>query len=142
MLVDVLRGQLQLTGTHVGCRNGDCGACTVEIDGEIRKSCIVLAAAVDGATVTTIEGLADPDQPLPPLHQALWEADGFQCGFCLPGHLFALRDLLDENPGPTEEQVRDALLGNLCRCTGYVNLVRGAMDAAARARVNTGPVQR
>jgi aerobic-type carbon monoxide dehydrogenase small subunit (CoxS/CutS family) len=132
VLVDVLRDQLHLTGTHIGCRNGDCGACTVEIDGRIQKSCLVLAATVEQAAVTTIEGLADPDEPLPPLQQALWEADGFQCGFCLPGHLFSLRDLLDETPNPTEEEVREALVGNLCRCTGYVNLVQGALAAAAQ----------
>ncbi|MCW2716777.1 MAG: aerobic carbon-monoxide dehydrogenase small subunit [Pseudonocardiales bacterium] len=132
VLADVLRDQLHLTGTHIGCRNGDCGACTVEIDGRIQKSCIVLAATVDGCAVTTVEGLADPDEPLPALQQALWEADAFQCGFCLPGHLFSLRVLLDETPDPTEEEVREALVGNLCRCTGYVNIVKGALAAAAR----------
>jgi aerobic-type carbon monoxide dehydrogenase small subunit (CoxS/CutS family) len=136
-LVDVLREQLRLTGTHIGCRNGDCGACTVEVDGRIQKACIVLAASVDGSAVTTVEGLADPDRPLPALHRCLWAADAFQCGFCLPGHLFALRDLLKETPEPDEREIRGALVGNLCRCTGYVNLVRGALAAAARPDAGT-----
>jgi aerobic-type carbon monoxide dehydrogenase small subunit (CoxS/CutS family) len=133
LLVDVVRHKLGLTGTHVGCYNGDCGACTLRVDGRITKSCLVLAAAADGAEITTIEGYSPPGE-LDDLQQALWEHDAFQCGFCIPGHLFALRDLLDSTPDPTEDEVRDAVKGNLCRCTGYVNLVRGACDAARRER--------
>lgn len=133
LLVDVIRGRLALTGTHVGCYNGDCGACTLRVDGRIAKSCLLLAAAVDGADITTIEGYS-PRGQLDDLQQALWEHDAFQCGFCIPGHLFALRDLLDTNPDPSEQDTRQALIGNLCRCTGYVNLVNAALDAAARTR--------
>jgi aerobic-type carbon monoxide dehydrogenase small subunit (CoxS/CutS family) len=131
LLVTVLRETLHLTGTHIGCYNGDCGACTVRIDDRIAKSCLVLAASMDGAEVTTIEGYAPPGT-LDVLQQALWEHDAFQCGFCIPGHLFSLRDLLDSEPFPTEDQVRHALIGNLCRCTGYMHIVDAAMDAAAR----------
>jgi aerobic-type carbon monoxide dehydrogenase small subunit (CoxS/CutS family) len=136
LLVDVVRGQLNLIGTKVGCYNGDCGACTLQVDGQIKKSCVVLAASVDGSSITTIEGVAGPDGALDEVQQAFWDNDAFQCGFCLPGHLFATRDLLDADPDPTEQDVRDALVGNLCRCTGYVNLVNAAMDAAERRRSN------
>ncbi|SFF94436.1 (2Fe-2S)-binding protein [Blastococcus tunisiensis] len=136
LLVDVVRGQLNLIGTKVGCYNGDCGACTLKVDGQIKKSCVVLAASVDGSSITTIEGVAGPDGALDEVQQAFWDNDAFQCGFCLPGHLFATRDLLDADPDPTEQDVRDALVGNLCRCTGYVNLVNAAMDAAERRRSN------
>jgi aerobic-type carbon monoxide dehydrogenase small subunit (CoxS/CutS family) len=133
LLVNVIRERIGLTGTHVGCYNGDCGACTVRIDGRIAKSCLVLAASVDHADIVTIEGYT-PNGGLDELQQALWECDGFQCGFCIPGHVFAIGDLLDENPNPTEQDVRQALIGNLCRCTGYVHLVEAALDAAARRR--------
>jgi aerobic-type carbon monoxide dehydrogenase small subunit (CoxS/CutS family) len=134
LLVEVIREQCGLTGTHVGCANGDCGACTVRVDDRIVKSCVLLAASVNGSEVTTIEGVNSGDETLTALQQALWDNDGFQCGFCLPGHLFALQDMLDDEPDPTERDVRDALVGNLCRCSGYVNLVRGALDAARRLR--------
>jgi carbon-monoxide dehydrogenase small subunit len=134
LLVEVIRETLGLTGTHIGCLNGDCGACTVRIDGRIAKSCLVLAAGVDGSEIVTIEGYS-PNGQLDELQKTLWEHDAFQCGFCLPGHLFALRELLDENPDPTEGDVRDALIGNLCRCTGYVNLVKATCDAAMRIRM-------
>jgi aerobic-type carbon monoxide dehydrogenase small subunit (CoxS/CutS family) len=139
LLVEVVREGCGLTGTHLGCANGDCGACTVRVDGAIVKSCVVLAASVDGAEVTTIEGIGPGDGTLSTLQQALWENDAFQCGFCLPGHLFALGDLLEQESHPSEQDVRDALVGNLCRCTGYVNLVRGALDAAERLRGSSVP---
>ena len=130
LLVDVIRDELGLTGTHVGCYNGDCGACTLRIDGRIAKSCLILAASADGAQITTTEGLAS-DGNLSDIQQGFWEADAFQCGFCLPGHLFAVEDLLEHNDDPSEDDVRDALIGNLCRCTGYVNLVAATRDIAA-----------
>jgi aerobic-type carbon monoxide dehydrogenase small subunit (CoxS/CutS family) len=135
LLIEVIRNNLGLTGTHVGCYNGDCGACTLRIDGRITKSCLVLAASAEGADVVTIEGYSTDG--LDALQQALWDNDAFQCGFCVPGHLFALSDLLDRNPHPTEEDVREALIGNLCRCTGYMNLVAATCDAAVR-RHSTG----
>ncbi|SFK73960.1 (2Fe-2S)-binding protein [Geodermatophilus ruber] len=141
LLVEVVRGQLGLIGTKVGCYNGDCGACTLQVDGEIRKSCLVLAASADGAELTTIEGVGGPDGALDEIQQAFWDNDAFQCGFCLPGHLFATRDLLDADDDPSEQDVRDALVGNLCRCTGYVNLVKAALDAAQRRRT-TGTADR
>ena len=133
LLADVIRDNLGLTGTHIGCHGGDCGACTVRLDGRIAKSCIVMAASADGSEIVTIEGYA-PDGELDDLQKALWEHDAFQCGFCIAGHLFALRDLLDRNPDPDEADVRHALIGNLCRCAGYVNLVAATLDAAARLR--------
>jgi carbon-monoxide dehydrogenase small subunit len=131
LLVEVVRGQLGLTGTHIGCLSGDCGACTLRVDGRIAKSCLLLAASVDGADITTIEGYA-PQGELDDIQQAFWDHDAFQCGFCIPGFLFAARDLLDVTPAPSEDDVRTALQGNLCRCTGYVNYVAATRDAAAR----------
>lgn len=131
LLVDVLRDSLGLTGTHVGCGNGDCGACTVRMDGQTTKSCLVLAASVDGAEITTIEGYSARGS-LDHVQQAFWDLDAFQCGFCLPGHLFAVRDLLDRHPQPDDNEIREALRGNLCRCTGYVNLVAATSEAARR----------
>lgn len=138
LLVDVLRAKLRLTGTRVGCYNGDCGACTLRVDGKIAKSCLLLAAGQDGAEVTTIEGFSGSEE-LTDLQQALWENDAFQCGFCIAGHVFALDDLLSRNEDPTEAEVRDALIGNICRCTGYVNLVAAAMDVARRRRAAHEP---
>lgn len=129
LLVEVIRDSLQLTGTHIGCYNGDCGACTVELDGQIVKSCLVLAAAVDGAAITTIEGLSS-DGELSVLQQAFWEQDTFQCGFCVAGHLFAARELLEASPDPSDDQIREALIGNLCRCTGYVRILTAIRQAA------------
>jgi aerobic-type carbon monoxide dehydrogenase small subunit (CoxS/CutS family) len=131
LLVDVLRDTLELTGTHVGCYNGDCGACTIQLDGRVAKSCRVLAASADRSDIVTIEGYSQ-NGILDHLQQALWENDAFQCGFCLPGHLFAIADLLRNNLNPSESDVRKALIGNLCRCTGYMNLVAAACDAAVR----------
>jgi aerobic-type carbon monoxide dehydrogenase small subunit (CoxS/CutS family) len=133
LLVHLLREHLRLTGTHIGCANGDCGACTVTIDGTIAKSCLLLAVSVEGRAVTTIEGYHSGSGELDDLQQALWDHDAFQCGFCLPGHLFALADLLERCPRPDEGDVRTALRGNLCRCTGYQPLVDAAL-ATARAR--------
>lgn len=133
LLVEALRNEMNLTGTRVGCYNGDCGACTVRIDGRIAKSCLVLAASADGCTITTIEGLADGEE-LTDLQQAFWERDAFQCGFCVAGHLFALEDLLENCEDPDDDEIRQALVGNLCRCTGYVNLVAATKDVAAQRR--------
>ena len=118
LLADFLRDNLSLTGTHVGCEHGVCGACTVLFNGEAARSCIMLAVQAHGATITTIEGLADGDK-LHPLQQAFHEHHGLQCGFCTPGILTTLIEFLRDNPDPTEEEVRIAISGNLCRCTGY-----------------------
>jgi carbon-monoxide dehydrogenase small subunit len=133
LLVEVVRRRLRLKGTHVGCLNGDCGACTLTLDGRIVKSCLMLAASADGAEITTIEGFA-PEGGLDPVQDAFWEHDGFQCGFCLPGQLFATRDLLEANPSPSDEEIRHALAGNLCRCTAYQKMVEAVRAAAATSR--------
>ncbi len=131
LLVYFLREQLGLTGTNVGCDTSSCGACTVLLDGESVKSCTVLAVQADGSEVTTIEGLAK-DGKLHPVQQAFHEQHGLQCGYCTPGFVMATVSLLEENPSPSEDEIRRALEGNLCRCTGYHNIVR-AVEAAARA---------
>ena len=133
-LADFLRHELRLTGTHLGCEHGVCGACTVMVDGDAVRSCLMLAVQADGREVVTTEGLAAPDGTLSALQQAFWERHGLQCGFCTPGMLTTLTAFLRENPQPTEEQVRDAISGNLCRCTGYANIVAAALDAAKRLR--------
>jgi carbon-monoxide dehydrogenase small subunit len=129
LLVHYLRDTLGLTGTHVGCDTTNCGACTVHLNGEAVKSCTVLAVQADGAAVKTIEGMADGDR-LHPLQDAFWTNHGLQCGYCTPGMIMAAADLLERNPNPTEEEVRHGLEGNLCRCTGYHNIVRAVLDAA------------
>jgi aerobic carbon-monoxide dehydrogenase small subunit len=131
LLVHYLRDVLGLTGTHVGCDTSNCGACTVHLNGEAVKSCTVLAAQVDGAEVTTIEGLGR-DEDLHPLQAAFWEHHGLQCGYCTPGMIMAAADLLQRNPSPSEEEVRHGLEGNLCRCTGYHNIVKAVMAAAGK----------
>ena len=131
LLVDVLREDLGLTGTNIGCDSTSCGACTVLLDGESVKSCTVLALQADGTDVTTIEGLATGDG-LHPVQQAFHEQHALQCGFCTPGFVLATVSLLRESPRPSEEEIRHALEGNLCRCTGYHNIVR-AVEAAAEA---------
>lgn len=136
-LVDLLREDLDLTGTHVGCRSGDCGACTVKLNGEVVKSCLRLAASVDGAEITTIEGLAEEDGTLTAVQQSFWDEYGFQCGYCLPGMLFCSSELLERNPDPDEAQIRHAIDGNLCRCTGYHGIVRAVQAAAASQREDT-----
>jgi carbon-monoxide dehydrogenase small subunit len=133
LLVHYLRDVAGLTATNVGCDTTSCGACTVLLDGESVKSCTLLAAQADGREVTTVEGLAGPDGQLHPVQQAFHTEHGLQCGFCTPGMVMAIVSLLRENPHPTEEQVRIGLEGNLCRCTGYHNIVRAALTAAAGA---------
>jgi carbon-monoxide dehydrogenase small subunit len=129
LLVHFLRDHLGLTGTHVGCDTSNCGACTVHLNGEAVKSCTVLAVQADGAEVTTIEGLGSLDA-LHPVQEAFWEHHGLQCGYCTPGMIMAAADLLSRNPDPSEEEVREALAGNLCRCTGYHNIVKAVLAAA------------
>ena len=131
LLVHFLRDTLGLTGTHVGCDTSNCGACTVLLNGESVKSCTVLAAQADGAQVKTIEGMAS-DGDLHPLQQAFWEHHGLQCGYCTPGMIMAAADLLKRNPQPSEEEVREGLAGNLCRCTGYHNIVKAVMAASGQ----------
>jgi aerobic carbon-monoxide dehydrogenase small subunit len=130
LLVHFLREVLGLTGTNVGCETGLCGACTVWIDGEPVKSCTQLAVQADGAAITTIEGLAR-DGALHPMQRAFWEEHGLQCGYCTPGMIMAAAALLERNPQPSEAEIRQALKGNLCRCTGYHNIVRAVQHAAA-----------
>jgi carbon-monoxide dehydrogenase small subunit len=129
LLVHFLREQLGLTGTNIGCDTSQCGSCTVIMDGQAVKSCTVLAVQADGSSVTTIEGLAQ-DGKLHPMQTAFWEEHGLQCGFCTPGMILTAVDLLKRNPHPTEAQIREGLEGNLCRCTGYENIVRAVKSAA------------
>lgn len=130
LLVHHIREALGLTGTNVGCDTSSCGACTVHLDGEAVKSCTVLAVQADGCTLTTIEGLAPSEEQLHPMQQAFREQHGLQCGFCTPGMVMAATSLLDEIPDPTEARVREGLEGNLCRCTGYHNIVQAVLAAA------------
>jgi carbon-monoxide dehydrogenase small subunit len=133
-LADFLRHQLGLTGTHLGCEHGVCGACTILFDGHSARSCLMLAVQADGHEILTIEGIAPDDKTLHPLQEAFRDNHGLQCGFCTPGILTTLIELLRDNPSPTEQEVRIAISGNLCRCTGYQNIVVAALDAAARLR--------
>ena len=133
LLVHYLRDVLGLTGTHVGCETSLCGACTVMVDGQAVKSCTMLAAQADGATVTTIEGLAQSGE-LHPVQQAFWEHHGLQCGFCTPGMIMATAQILQRNPDPTEEEIRHGLEGNLCRCTGYQHIVQAVQCAAKKMK--------
>jgi aerobic-type carbon monoxide dehydrogenase small subunit (CoxS/CutS family) len=137
-LADLLRHELDLTGTHVGCEHGVCGACTVLIDGRSARSCLTFAVQVDGCEITTIEGLAPATGKLNVLQQAFQDQHGLQCGFCTPGVLMTLTELLRDNPDPTESEVRDGLTGNLCRCTGYAGIVSAALEAARRLRAQQG----
>src|SRR6478752_5392451 len=129
LLVQYLRESCGLTGTNIGCDTSSCGACTVHVDGESVKSCTMLAAQADGTAITTIEGLADGDE-LHPMQKAFQENHGLQCGYCTPGMVMAAVSLLDENPSPTEQEVRLGLEGNLCRCTGYHNIVKAVLACA------------
>jgi carbon-monoxide dehydrogenase small subunit len=131
LLVHFLRDTLGLTGTHVGCDTSNCGACTVHLDGDAVKSCTVLAVQADGAEVTTIEGMGR-EGDLHPMQEAFWANHGLQCGYCTPGMIMAGADLIAKNPSPSEEEVREALAGNLCRCTGYHNIVKAVMSAAGQ----------
>jgi aerobic carbon-monoxide dehydrogenase small subunit len=133
LLVHALRDNLNLTGTHVGCDTSNCGACTILFDGKSVKSCTVLAVQAEGAAITTIEGIGTEDD-LHPMQQAFWDNHGLQCGYCTPGMIMAASALIAENPDPTEDDVRRGLEGNLCRCTGYHNIVKAVLDAADKSR--------
>ena len=137
LLVHWLRDELGLTGTHVGCDTTNCGACTVHLNGEAVKSCTILTAQADGAEVTTIEGLA-PGGGLHPMQEAFMDKHGLQCGFCTPGMIMAAADLLANNPSPTEEEIRKGIEGNLCRCTGYQNIVKSIQYAAKKMGAGAG----
>ena len=132
-LADFLREDLDLTGTHVGCEHGVCGACTVIVDGRAVRSCLMLAVQAAGSDVTTVEGLA-PDDELGSLQQAMWDSHGFQCGFCTPGFLMQATAFLGDHPEADEQQIREALSGNICRCTGYQSIIDGVLLAAKRNR--------
>jgi carbon-monoxide dehydrogenase small subunit len=131
LLVHFLRDSLGLTGTHVGCDTSNCGACTVHLDGDAVKSCTVLAVQADGSEVTTIEGIGSEGN-LHPMQEAFWEHHGLQCGYCTPGMIMAGADLIAKNPSPSEAEVREALAGNLCRCTGYHNIVKAVLSASGQ----------
>ncbi len=134
LLSDFIRHELALPGTHVGCEHGVCGACTVQLDGMAVRSCLMLAVQADGRELATIEGLAAADGQLHPLQEAMRDAHGLQCGYCTPGVLMTISAFLSENPSPTEHEVREALSGNLCRCTGYQHIVDAVLLAAERMR--------
>jgi aerobic carbon-monoxide dehydrogenase small subunit len=134
LLSDFLRHELGLTGTHVGCEHGVCGACTILFDGESVRSCLMLAVQADGHSLTTVEGLAKDMDHLHPLQQSFWEAHGLQCGYCTPGILMTLVPFLRQNPDPTEDEIRHALSGNLCRCTGYQHIVDAVKLAAEKLK--------
>ena len=137
LLVHYLRDVLDLTGTHVGCDTSQCGACTILMNGQAVKACNVFAVQADGATITTIEGLAK-NGDLHPIQQGFWEKHGLQCGYCTPGMIMSAKALLERNPDPTEEEIRHELEGNLCRCTGYQNIVRSVQYAAEQMRAQRG----
>jgi aerobic carbon-monoxide dehydrogenase small subunit len=134
LLSDAIRDDVGLTGTHVGCEHGVCGACTVLLDGRSVRSCLMFAVQAEGSEIMTVEALAK-DGELHPLQVAFWENHGLQCGFCTPGFLMTAYELLQANPSPTEEQIRERIAGNLCRCTGYQNIVTSIRDAAGRGAV-------
>jgi aerobic-type carbon monoxide dehydrogenase small subunit (CoxS/CutS family) len=136
LLSDVIRDELGLTGTHVGCEHGICGACTVIMDGRPVRSCLAFGVQADKAQISTVEGLAGPDGKLHPLQEAFWEKHGLQCGFCTPGVLMSACHFLEENANPSREQIREGISGNLCRCTGYQNIV-DAVEMAAEIMNNT-----
>jgi carbon-monoxide dehydrogenase small subunit len=137
-LADFLRHQLGLTGTHLGCEHGVCGACTILLDGLSARSCLMLAVQADGHDILTVEGIAPNADTLHPLQEAFRDNHGLQCGFCTPGILTTLIELLRDNPDPTEADIRIGISGNLCRCTGYQNIVAAALDAAKRLRSDDG----
>ncbi|RPI93399.1 MAG: (2Fe-2S)-binding protein [Chloroflexi bacterium] len=134
LLSDFLRHELGLTGTHVGCEHGVCGACTILLEGESVRACLLFAVQADGHQITTVEGLAKDKDDLHPLQQSFWDAHGLQCGYCTPGILMTLIPFLKQNPNPTEDDIRHALSGNLCRCTGYQHIVDAVRLAAERLR--------
>ena len=131
LLVDFIREDLELTGTHIGCEHGVCGACTIILDGQSAQSCLLFAVQADGAEILTVEGLAT-DGKLHPIQEAFWENHGLQCGYCTPGMLLSALALLRENPKPSEDEIRQGISGNLCRCTGYVNIVKAIQAAAEK----------
>ena len=137
-LADFIRQELGLTGTHIGCEHGVCGACTILLDGKSARSCLMLAVQADGHEILTIEGIAPSETELHPLQEAFRDNHGLQCGFCTPGMLTTLLEFLRDNPDPTEMEVREAISGNLCRCTGYQGIVAAALDAAKRLRTQPG----
>ena len=139
LLSDFLRHELRLTGTHVGCEHGVCGACTVLVDGRSARACLMLAVQAEGCEILTIEGIANTDGSLHPLQEACQRHHALQCGFCTPGMLTTLMELLADNPSPTEEDVKITISGNLCRCTGYAGIVKAALDAAAVLRGEKAP---
>jgi len=138
LLVDVIREVLGLTGTHIGCEHGVCGTCTVLVNGETARSCLMLAVTADGAEILTVEGLSRGDR-LHPLQEAFREAQGLQCGFCTPGMLMLAHELLRDNPAPSEQEIREAISANLCRCTGYQGIVEAVGLAAARQATAAAP---
>ena len=138
LLVQALREDMDLTGTHVGCDTSQCGACTVTIDGKAVKSCTMLAVQADGANVKTIEGMQGADGSLHALQEGFWAKHGLQCGFCTPGMIMTAADLLARNPDPTDDEIRHALHGNICRCTGYQNIVAAVRAAAVTMRDGAG----
>ena len=138
LLADFLREDLGLTGTHLGCEHGVCGACTVLLEGESVRSCLLFAVQANGRSVMTVEGLASADGSLHPIQQAFWEQHGLQCGFCTPGFLMTAYELLRANPAPSEDEIRAAISGNLCRCTGYQNIVRSVRAAAEKMGAAAG----
>ena len=138
LLSDCLRHDMGLTGTHVGCEHGVCGCCTVLLDGAPVRSCLLLAVSVDGQAITTVEGCAEPDGSLGPVQQAFHECHGLQCGFCTPGFVTTTTAFLQDNPDPTKDEVVEAISGNLCRCTGYQNIVKSVLRAAELRRERAG----
>ena len=136
-LADFLRERLQLTGTHLGCEHGVCGACTILLDGDAVRSCLIFAVQADGADVATVEAIAGPDGALSPVQEAFREHHGLQCGFCTPGFITSVTAFLRDNPDPTDEQIRDALSGNLCRCTGYQGILKAVRSAADTIAADT-----
>lgn len=136
LLSDFLRHELQLTGTHIGCEHGVCGACTILLDGQAVRSCLLFAVQANGREITTVEALSAGTDDLHPIQEGFWEAHGLQCGFCTPGILMTLIPFLEENPDPTDHEIREALSGNLCRCTGYQHIVDAVKIAAQKLKEN------
>lgn len=139
LLTDFLRGEVGATGTHVGCEHGVCGACTIRVDGRATRACLYLAVQIEGRNVETIEGLADAENQLGTLQQAFHENFALQCGFCTPGFLMSIVEFLEDNPDPSEAEVREALSGNICRCTGYAEIVRATLQTAKALREARNP---
>ncbi len=139
LLADFLRHELGLKGTHIGCEQGVCGACTVLVNGRSARACLQFAVALDGAEITTVEGIAG-DGPLHPIQEAFHENHALQCGYCTPGFLLTTMEFLGRNPDPTREEIREALVNNICRCTGYLNIIKAVEDAAGRLRAARGSV--